>query len=132
MFQGVGAVSKTPSPSTRTVTGKVWVECRVPFSKGRSAGSCPQATGQRSKPTLSWLCLACRLVRCFCRRKPTEVATGDPHHSESAKPGTGCIFDGAAVKSAFALLLTRVTEPRMVFFKERKRIYAKDDKRMCG
>ena len=24
----------------------------------------------------------------------------------------GCIFDGSAVKSAFALLLTRVTEPR--------------------
>ena len=24
---------------------------------------------------------------------------------------TGCIFDGSAVKSAFALLLTRVTEP---------------------
>ena len=25
----------------------------------------------------------------------------------------GCIFDGSAVKSAFALLLTRVTEPRL-------------------
>ena len=28
----------------------------------------------------------------------------------------GCIFDGSAVKSAFALLLTRVTEPRTVKF----------------
>lgn len=28
----------------------------------------------------------------------------------------GCIFDSSAVKSAFALLLTRVTEPRTVKF----------------
>ena len=31
----------------------------------------------------------------------------------------GCIFDGEPVKSAFALLLTRVTEPRLAPDNER-------------
>ena len=51
--------------------------------------------------------LACRLGRCFCRLNPTEVSTGDPPPSESATAS----FDGLMdVKSAFALLLTKVTK----------------------
>jgi hypothetical protein len=48
---------------------------------------------------------------------PTEAGRG--RHWRPAPPRraqnllAGCIFDGAAVKSAFALLLTRVTEPRL-------------------
>ena len=30
------------------------------------------------------ICLTCRFGRCFCRLKPAEIATGDPHPSESA------------------------------------------------
>ena len=55
-----------------------------PFQRAAPLGSCPQTMGQSP-------CLACRLGRCFCRLKPAEVATGDPHPSESAIAA----FDGS-------------------------------------
>ena len=45
-----------------------------------------------------------RLVYIDCRRQKSS--------RQGAKPDlSGCIFDGAAVKSAFALLSTKVTKP---------------------
>jgi len=45
----------------------------MPFSKGGPAGVLFANNGA-TPPSL-----ACRLGRCFCRQKPAEVATGDPH-----------------------------------------------------
>ena len=57
--------------------------------------------------------LACRLGRRFCRPQSAEVATGDPHPLGERKTCLQVAFlMGLPVKSAFALLLTRVTEPR--------------------
>lgn len=57
--------------------------------------------------------LACRFGRCFCRPKSAEVATGDPHPLGERKTCLQVAFlMGLPVRSAFALLLTRVTEPR--------------------
>ena len=84
-----------------------------PFQRTALLGSCSQTTGQRP-------CLACRLGRCFCRLKPAEVATGDPHPLGERKTCLQVAFlIGSPVKSAFALLLTRVTEPRLTPDKER-------------
>lgn len=72
-----------------------------PFQRSALLGSCSQTTGQRP-------CLACRLVRCFCRLKPAEVATGDPHPPRRAQNLlAGCIFDRLACQKCFCVTLDK-------------------------
>jgi hypothetical protein len=60
------------------------------------------------KENVVWL-TQWRLVYTDCRRQKNS--------RQGAKPDlSGCIFDGVAVKSAFALLSTKVTKPDCAVF----------------
>ena len=83
---------KTLSPSSRFVTQYSLAECaESAFSKG---------AGVRWTPL---------------RSRSTDRGDSRDHFASQRAQNllAGCIFDSSAVKSAFALLLTRVTEPRM-------------------
>ena len=79
MITIVGAVSKTPSPSTRTVTDV--------FGWG------PGKTLQSLLPG-------------------GVLSAGNRGSTPKPPRRAQCSFDGSAVKSAFALLLEKVTKPR--------------------
>ena len=89
---GLLTVLKTSSPSTQIDTEtKFRRGAGCPFQRAILLGSCSQTTGQRPNIPLG------------ARKTCLQVAA----------------FDGSAVKSAFALLLTKVTKPAAGRRKER-------------
>ena len=88
---GSGAVSKTPSPSTRLVTG-VWAGMQgSPFQRALPAGELSADSRGSAPPGVS-------------DRSGGKLLLASPSESATAS------FDGSAVKSAFALLSQKVTK----------------------
>ena len=78
----------------------------MPFSKGGSAGELSEDNGATPLSRLS-----ARSVLL-----PTEAGRGRHRRPAPPRRAQQHLLMGSTVKSAFALLLTRVTEPRTVKF----------------